>query len=128
MGLIANQLGEGFRALELGRRLAMAENLDAARPERIGQARHQRTFRAHHDKADLHEPAELQHRSMVIHRQHDIAAALFSAGIAWRDEQPGQERAGGQSLSQRMFAPARANQKNIHRHGLAPNLLAFYRR
>jgi hypothetical protein len=114
-GVVAAQiLGEALRAFELRGGLRRPERPDSGGVEIVDEAGHQRRLRPDDDEADGHQPAEGDDRRMV----GDVESRDFGdprhARVARRDEKLRQQGAARQRKGERVFAPARADEKNIH--------------
>ena len=114
-GLGADRLGEAFGAFELRGGRARPERLDAGGGERVDEARDQRRFRPDHHEVDGVLAAERDHRVMVGGIERDAFGLPRDAGIARRAPQLCHQRRGRDLPGQRVFAPAGAEKKNVHK-------------
>ena len=95
--------------------LRRAERLDAGGGERVDEAGDQRRLRPDHDEVDGVGLAEGDHGGMVGDIQRDALGLPGDPGIARRAPQLVHQRRGRDLPGQRMFAPAGADQKNVHK-------------
>ncbi len=107
---VADALGEGLRALELGGQAARPEGADARRLEIVDEARHERPLRPDHHEIDAVLPAERDDRRVVVDVEVDAAGDLRDAGIARRGIEVLQQRAGAQRPGERVLASTRSDQ------------------
>ena len=107
-------LGELLGALELGRILARAEDLDASLLERVGHPEHERPFRANHHEIDRFRSGEPHHGrdigGVLDVQVGDVGHVRESARtrVAWSYEQELAERRLGDRQGQGMLTPTLA--------------------
>ena len=107
-------LREALRAFELGRGCRRPEGPDPSRRQIVDEAGHQRRFRPDHHEVDRLAAAERDDRRVVGDVERDIRPAGRGAGIAGRNHETPAERARGDRPSESMFAPAGADEKDVH--------------
>ena len=107
-------LGEALAAFELRGGIVRAEGGESGSPQRIGDAVDQRTFRADHDQTDAPCLAERDDGGVIGDIQRDQFGMLRDPRIARRGEQFLTKPGLRQLPCQRMFAPARSQQQDVH--------------
>jgi hypothetical protein len=95
-------------------RLARPEHGDSGGADIIGQSGDQRRFGADDHQRDVFRSAERHHRSVVGRVERDAVRMARYSRIAGRGIEPREDRRLRQLPRQRMFAPARADQQDIH--------------
>src|SRR5690606_1246112 len=70
-------------------------------------------------RTDDHEPyifcaAEIHHGTVIRHIQRYAGCDIRNSGVSGCTVEPGQQRAGAHRPGEGMFAPARADQKDVH--------------
>ena len=111
----AQILGESLGALKPGGGSARPERLDAGGLEIVDDPGAQRRLRPDDDEIDIVLAAKPDHARMVGEVERDAFGLARDAGIARRANEPVAERACRQLPGQRMFAPAGAEEQNVHR-------------
>ena len=110
----AEILGEALRAFELRGGLARPESLDAGFGQSIDQPGDERHLWPNDDEAHVHHPAEIDHRLRIRRIERNAACDRANAGIARRGIELAQEWTFGDLIGERMFAPAGADEKDVH--------------
>ena len=111
----AQVLGEALRAFQPRSGLIRAERLDARRLEIVDDAGDQRRLRARPRRSrSLFALQKRDHRRMVGDVERDAFGLPRDAGVARRADKPVDQRACGQLPGQRVFAPAGAEEENVH--------------
>ena len=111
---VAQRLGKCFRSLQLRGGARGAEHSDALAAQAVGKSIDQRCFRPNHDQIDRLASAEADNRRMIRHVQRHARRAFGDAGVARAREQFAKAWALCQFPCQRMFAPASAQQQDVH--------------
>ena len=113
-------LGEGLAPLEPRRRGVGPEDRDARRPERIGDARHQRRLGAHHHQIRPRLAGERHHRLGAFRRHRAVLGQRGGARIPGRADQRGELRALRQLPGERVLPPAASQDQHPHRVRINP--------
>ena len=105
---------EALRAFDLRRRGARPEHRDAAEPKCVGDAGHERHLGTDHDEVDR-ERAREREQALRVLRVHRVARPeTGDPRVTGRGVQLGQPRALRELPGERMLAPARPHDQNLH--------------
>ena len=105
---------EALRAFDLRRRGAQTEHRDAAESKCVRDAGHERHLGTDHDEVDR-ERARKREQTLRVLRMHRVARPEpRDPRVAGRRVQLGQPRALRELPGQRMLAPARPHDQNLH--------------
>ena len=115
---LAQVLGEAFAAFELRGRFRGTEHRHSAPSQRVRQPVDQWRLRPHDDEIDAPRLAEIAHRRVIGEVDLDRLGMLRDPRIARRGVKRtavrGDEAGLRQLPCQRMFAPARSQQQDVH--------------
>ncbi len=110
----AEFLGERLGAFEAGGGGARAERRNAGRLQPVDQAEHQRQLGARHYQLDAFLPAEGDDAGDVVERERHTGRLARDRIAAGRAVQPIDQGRCGKRPAQRMLAPARAHDQDLH--------------
>ena len=114
IGARAEVLGEALAAFELGGLAARPEHREAGAAQRIAEAVDQRRLGPDHHQTDAVRLAESDRGGVIGDVERHQFGVLGDAGVARRGEEPIAKRRLRELPGQRMFAPARAQQQDVH--------------
>ena len=107
-------LREGLGAFDLGRRRARAEDGDAGVAEVVGEPGDERRLRPDDDEVDAELVAEPEQRLRVVRPERVAGAEAGDARVAGGGVQVAEPRALGDLPRERVLAPARADDEDVH--------------
>ena len=110
----AEFFGERLGAFEAGRGGARAERGNAGRLQPVDQAEHQRQLGPRHHQLDAFLPAEGDDAGDVVGRERHAGRLARDRIAAGRAIQAIDERRCRERPAQRMLAPARADDQDLH--------------
>ena len=113
-GGLQNLLGEGLRALDAGCSRARSEDRRSGGSELVGEPGHERCLRADHDEPDPKAPGKAQQRFAVFGLNGVTGSQRGDPGISRRGMQLAEVGAVPDSPRERVFAPAAADDENVH--------------